>query len=151
VAEGVNTVAREIAQVVPAVVGAGQPVAEGLGAMRAGSDLGSSTQKDPEASIGKIPATIDAETEKLMESLKSLNPNDKHHILQEKHNWWKVVKNPRDWEQVERIIRRVLTEGCEKPHKKVLKKALQIDTNIVEVTYRKFNSGNVKVGNGWVI
>jgi hypothetical protein len=30
-------------------------------------------------------------------ALKKLNANDRHHILQEKHDWWKVVPDPSNW------------------------------------------------------
>ncbi|MHB9941514.1 hypothetical protein CF065_07770 [Clostridium sporogenes] len=78
-------------------------------------------------------------------AISELGSNKIHHILQEHHDWGKLVKDPKDWGQVSKIVSKVLNEGIEGSYKSVYSKTLNMGGNIVEVTYVKFKNGIIKI------
>ena len=87
----------------------------------------------------------------LIKSLDTVNEHKKKHILDEKHDWEKVVENPKDWEDVSKVIKEVIKKGAnEQYQKKGLKKVLEINGHKVVVTYSNKPGEMPKVGNAWV-
>ena len=81
-----------------------------------------------------------------------MTDDKKQHILQDKHNWNKLVPNPKDpnnWGKIAGIIAKVMQDGKEEPHKSVLKKVLKVGGKVVEVTY-KIVKGKVRISDAWV-
>jgi RHS repeat-associated protein len=87
--------------------------------------------------------------EKAIKEMKK-DMNKKNHILQKKHAWNKVVKNPNDWNAVSNVIKKVLSEGKEERYKGVYAKKLKVNGYTVMVTYNKVN-GKIKVSDAWVV
>lgn len=70
----------------------------------------------------------------------------------EKHDWYKVVSDPNNWEQINKVIDKVWRKGVESPYGKydtALKKTLEIKDEIVTITYKLIN-GVYKISDGWV-
>lgn len=91
-----------------------------------------------------------------VDELGDVDSNRVHHILLEKHNWNSLVpgphKDPNRWNKIKEIIRKVLMEGTEMPYGSFArKKVLHYRGKIVEVTYRKFPDGTIKISDGWVV
>ena len=86
----------------------------------------------------------DSETGKneYREALDSLSDNNKHHILQEKHAWDKVVDDPDSWEEVSDVLNQVLEKGAETSYgntKNVFQKIYNINGSDVLVKYLYVN------------
>jgi RHS repeat-associated protein len=85
----------------------------------------------------------------------NINENSQHHILQDKHNWSKLVPDPEDpnnWGKVAAIISTVLSNGTEEKYKTVegvFIKTYEIAGEIVQVAYRVVD-GVVKIADAWV-
>ncbi|MDR0299415.1 MAG: hypothetical protein LBI13_04960, partial [Streptococcaceae bacterium] len=88
--------------------------------------------------------------EALAPEVESIDENGIHHILQSSHNWGKVVEDPNDWNQVSKIVSKVMEEGTEGPYRGVFKKALEVNGKIVEVTYNKMENGEIKISDAWI-
>jgi hypothetical protein len=86
----------------------------------------------------------------LVEEVKKIEPNKIHHILQKKHNWNKVVKNPNDWQEVAMIVNKVMKEGINGTYKGVFRKVLEICGQTVEVIYVKPDGVDIVISNAWV-
>jgi len=76
----------------------------------------------------------------ISKAIDNLDKNKKGHIVQDKHNWDKLIpdpKNPDNWDKIATIISTVLANGVEKVYKNgpAFIKTLDIEGNIVEVTY----------------
>ena len=99
----------------------------------------------------------DVENEELSEdeienAIESINDNDKNHILQDKHNWDKLVPDPKDpnsWHKIATIIYTVLKYGQNEPYKGVRSKAFEIGGEIIQVTY-KYVDGILRISDAWV-
>lgn len=90
---------------------------------------------------------------KYTDALDSLSSNNKHHILQEKHSWNKVVDNPNDWNEVSNVLNQVLEHGTEIPYgntKTVFQKVYNINGSDVLVKYLNVN-GKLTISDAWVI
>lgn len=88
-----------------------------------------------------------------MPEVERLNSNDIHHVLQEHHAWEKLVKDPRDWDAVARLISKTVKEGVEKcinPRDQVFQKSLQIGPEVIVVKYRKLANQTRKIGDSWI-
>ncbi|STC72739.1 Uncharacterised protein [Clostridium botulinum] len=83
-------------------------------------------------------------------AISELGSNKIHHILQDHHDWGKMVKDPKDWSEVSKIVSKVLNEGVEGTYKSVYSKTLNINGNIVEVTYVKLKNGIIKISDAWI-
>ena len=85
----------------------------------------------------------------------NLNGNDKKHILDPKHNWNKMVPDPKDpnnWGKITTIISFVLANGTEENYKgatDVFIKTCQIGQEVIQVTY-KIIDDVVHISNAWV-
>lgn len=90
------------------------------------------------------------------EAVEALGENARRHILSDKHNWSKVVKDARSWDEVSKVISDVLNNGTESIYKStksdtVYKKTLEVSGQSVEVTYIKGAGGEIsKIGTAWV-
>lgn len=84
------------------------------------------------------------------DALKKLmsDPNKIGHILQDHHDWHKLVLD-KSWEGVSEIIEKVMKEGAEETYKTVNKKVLNIGDEIVEVTYKKVGD-KIFISDAWV-
>ncbi len=78
-----------------------------------------------------------------------IDDNKQFHILQEHHAWSRLFENP-DWKKVRQIILKVLQKGKEVPYKTVSKKVLKFEKETIEVIYRKFKSGKIRISDAWV-
>jgi RHS repeat-associated protein len=87
---------------------------------------------------------------KLDDAFKKIDANKISHILQDKHLWSKVVKDPKNWGEVSGVMRKVMEEGTEEAYKGVYKKSLKIGDEIVEVTYNKTDDV-IQISDGWVV
>lgn len=86
-------------------------------------------------------------------ALNSLSDNNKHHILQEKHAWDKVVNDPNSWDEVSDVLNQVLKYGTESPYhdtKNILKKVYNINGSDVLVKYL-YRDGKLIISDAWVI
>ena len=87
------------------------------------------------------------------DAIDSLSDNNKHHILQEKHSWDKVVDDPKSWDEVSDVINQVLEFGIESPYKgttNVFQKVYNIKGSDVLVKYLNVN-GKLTISDAWVI
>ncbi len=63
--------------------------------------------------------------------------------------WGKVVRNPKDWNDVSKVISTVLKKGRESRYKSVRKKIYKIKKKTVVVTFKR--SGEKKyISDAWV-
>lgn len=76
------------------------------------------------------------------------DPNKIAHILQDHHDWHKLVPN-KSWDGVSEIIEKVMKEGTEDVYKTVNKKVLEIGGETVEVTYKKIGD-KIFISDAWV-
>jgi RHS repeat-associated protein len=72
-------------------------------------------------------------------AISRLSPNKVRHILQAKHAWGRVAKDPNDWNAISKIISKTLRYGKESAYKSVRKKSLRYNGKIVEVTFTRIN------------
>ena len=99
-------------------------------------------------SVPKAPVSIKS-------NVNDLNANKKNHILQDKHNWNKLVPNPKgphNWGKIATIISTVLANGTQQKYgneNDVFIKACDIGGKIVEVTY-KIIDGVAHISDAWV-
>ena len=91
------------------------------------------------------------------DNLDELNDNDINHIKNgsknSNHKWEKLVPD-KNWEKMKKIIREVLENGNEKEKNsrhQIFEKTLEIDGHKVQVRYKKFPDGTVKVSDGWIV
>ncbi|MFR0035977.1 MAG: polymorphic toxin type 35 domain-containing protein [Clostridium sp.] len=87
------------------------------------------------------------------DALDSLSDNNKHHILQEKHSWDKVVDDPKSWDKVSDVLNQVLESGTETPYgntKNVFQKVYNIKGSDVLVKYLNVN-GKLTISDAWVM
>ena len=91
------------------------------------------------------------------DNLDELNDNDINHIKNgsknSNHKWEKLVPD-KNWEKMKKIIREVLENGNEKEKNsrhQIFEKTLEIDEHKVQVRYKKFPDGTVKVSDGWIV
>ena len=87
------------------------------------------------------------------DALDSLSDNNKHHILQEKHSWDKVVDDPKSWDKVSDVLNQVLEYGTETPYgntKNVFQKVYNIKGSDVLVKYLNVN-GKLTISDAWVM
>lgn len=90
------------------------------------------------------------------DAINKINNNDRNHILQPKHKWNKLFPNdplndPKLWGKVLTIIRATMMNGKEEPYGSVLKRVATFGPHIVEVTFRKYSNGVIKISNAWVV
>ena len=81
-----------------------------------------------------------------------IDEGKKAHIMLEKHDWYKVVSDPNNWEQISKVIDKVWRKGVESSYGKydtALKKTLEIKDEIVTITY-KLIDGVYRISDGWV-
>ncbi|WP_164995912.1 cell wall-binding repeat-containing protein [Miniphocaeibacter massiliensis] len=74
-------------------------------------------------------------------------------IMHKKHKWHSFYggnNDPSRWEKIKKMMKKVMKEGREFPHKGVRKRLLRIKGRTVEVTFRKYPNGRIDIGNGWV-
>lgn len=86
----------------------------------------------------------------VIHEVSELGPNKINHILQDKHLWSKVVSDPNDWNQVSKVMSKVMEQGVEGPYKDVFSKILDVNGHTVEVTYTKLSNGIIKISDAWV-
>ena len=91
------------------------------------------------------------------DNLDELNDNNINHIKNgsknSNHKWEKLVPD-KNWEKMKKIIREVLENGNEKEKNskhQIFEKTLEIDGHKVQVRYKKFPDGTVKVSDGWIV
>ena len=107
---------------------------------------GAAAIKGGAAFVAKIGASLAPAAPYIIEEGK------KAHIMLEKHDWYKVVSDPNNWEQINKVIDKVWRKGVESPYGKydtALKKTLEIKDEIVTITYKLIN-GVYKISDGWV-
>ena len=76
----------------------------------------------------------------------------KAHIMAEKHDWYKVVTDPNNWNQIKNVMVEVWNKGTIKPYRNsgdVFQKSLQIKDEIVTIIYRAVEDV-YRISNGWV-
>ena len=91
------------------------------------------------------------------DNLDELNDNNINHkkngSKNSNHKWEKLVPD-KNWEKMKKIIREVLENGNEKEKNsrhQIFEKTLEIDGHKVQVRYKKFPDGTVKVSDGWIV
>ena len=91
------------------------------------------------------------------DNLDELNDNDINHIKNgsknSNHKWEKLVPD-KNWEKMKNIIREVLENGNEKEKNsrhQIFENTLEIDGHKVQVRYKKFPDGTIKVSDGWIV
>jgi hypothetical protein len=90
---------------------------------------------------------------KLTESVQNISQNTVTHILQSHHDWGKVVKDPKNWEQVRNVVNEVMKKGVESPIGKtddVFQKVLKVNGEDVLVKYRIMD-GVPRISDSYVI
>ena len=84
----------------------------------------------------------DSRPEEASGAVGNLDANKKNHILQDKHNWNKLVPNPKDpnkWKEVAGIISAVMANGTEEKYKSaenVFIKTYEVGGEVVQVVYK---------------
>jgi RHS repeat-associated protein len=73
------------------------------------------------------------------------------HIMQSHHQWDKVVKNPNNWSQINKVVKDVIGKGTHTPQatEGVFHATKKVGNETVTVTYRIVN-GEIRVSNAWV-
>jgi Zn-dependent oligopeptidase len=114
---------------------------------------GAALLKNGAKALGKLLAKRAAKkaATTIVKEVAELSENKINHILQEHHDWAKVVSNPNSWDEVSKVMSKVMTDGVEGTYKSVNMKALKIGDETVVVTYKKFPDGTVKISDGWVL
>jgi hypothetical protein len=100
----------------------------------------------------KIQSIFDKEAAeaKIIQEVSDLGPNKVNHILKDKHLWGNVVNSANDWNQVSKVMSKVMEQGVEGPYKDVFSKTLDVNGHTVEVTYTKLSNGIIKISDAWV-
>jgi hypothetical protein len=83
----------------------------------------------------------------------SLDKNKIHHILTPKtgsHAWHLVVEDPLNWDQVIRVIEKVIEKGKISPYGIVFQKKLSFKGQMVEVIIAPFSDGSFSIADAWV-
>lgn len=96
----------------------------------------------------------EAGTKYISKEVSELGANKINHILADKHDWGKIVDNPKNWGEVSAVMSKVLRDGAESPYgknKKAFIKVLKIGNEHATVTYIKLPGGKIKVSDGWVV
>lgn len=91
-------------------------------------------------------------TELIERAVTDVGQSQKDHILQDKHGWDKLVPDPKDpnnWDKVAAIIASVLANGDSEIYKGAFQKSMQVGNEVVTVVYQIVD-GVVKLGNAWV-
>ena len=78
-----------------------------------------------------------------------ISQQTQQHIMQPKHEWWRVVADPNSWSEVSNIINTVMTKGAESPYGSALQKSLSVGGEIVVVTYKYVNE-MIRISDAWV-
>ena len=83
--------------------------------------------------------------------ISNISLQTQQHIMQTKHNWDRVVSNPNDWSQINRIVSDVISKGThvQQATEGVFHATLKVGNEMVTVTYRIINDA-VNVSNAWV-
>lgn len=82
-------------------------------------------------------------------NIRSLNGKSKKHILEPKHNWHKVTKNPDEFGSVSKIMMKVIKKGKHSKYKSVNKATMKIQGQTVVVTYKRVGD-KLLISNAWV-
>jgi len=69
--------------------------------------------------------------------------------MQEKHDWGKVVQDPKNWNDVKSVINDVIQKGNYEPYKSVSSKILNVNGYKVRVTYLEDSSG-IRISDAWI-
>jgi len=105
---------------------------------------------NPASSRGDIPSPEEMYRNDRVARVGSKLPPDTGHILHSKHNWNRLVPDPKNnFDKVVAIITYVLTYGKEEPYKSVSQRTMEICGEIVTVTY-KIVDGIIKISDAWV-
>ena len=93
---------------------------------------------------------------RIQDALDKLSPKDKSHILDPSHHWNRLVPNPGDpnnWDKVAAIIIKVMTDGTWQAYGRTQSadsKVLTIGGWLVKVTYKVVN-GSLRIFDTWVV
>ena len=120
------------------VADAGAIIAENVGKDALKSDLEKIAEEKGAAEVAEEDAALEVNN-----AIDSVNDNTVNHIMQEHHDWSKVVEEP-TWENVKPIIQEVMENGEESPEgtPNVFEKRLDIGNESVKV---KYYSGHGKI------
>jgi hypothetical protein len=89
--------------------------------------------------------------EEIITAIEKVEPNRIHHILADKHLWTKVCGNANDWAEIRKILIEVIQKGnIVKVSSEIIKFALNIKNEIVEVTCRYTPNKIFDIVNAWV-
>lgn len=90
-----------------------------------------------------------------LEGVKAIDTNKRNHILQAKHKWSKLVqnpKNPNNWNKIAAAIALALSKGTKAPYNgssKVYINTVKIGNLVVQVTYKVVN-GVKRISDAWI-
>lgn len=107
---------------------------------------------DPVEGEGDSGAAPVLTAEAIKKAVTDVDSNSKHHILQDKHLWNKLVPDPQEpenWDKIAAIISQVLANGKQEPYNNVWKKTLEIGDEVVSVTFNIID-GVVRLSDAWV-
>lgn len=99
----------------------------------------------------KFRVRIDGIDQPLHPSLLKIDSNKINHLLADRHNWYKLVTNPKNPDAVLRLINKVLLEGsCEPIRNDVFLNTLCIGNEIVQVKYVNDIVDGISIGTAWI-
>ncbi|MFB6433774.1 MafB-like protein [Bacillus cereus] len=83
----------------------------------------------------------------VLSSVSKLDANKRNHIMQAKHDWYKVTNN--NWNDVSKVISHVMRYGSESAYGSARKKTLNMNGKTVTVTFKRIN-GDIRISDAWV-
>lgn len=86
---------------------------------------------------------------KISTNIGSFKADKKEYILDPKHKWNTITKNPKDFREVSKIMIKVLKKGKHSPYKSAYQATKKIKGQIVVVTYMR-KGDKFLVSNAWV-
>ena len=108
-----------------------------------GGDVNKAEKANDVKNIGKA-------SKDLLPEVKAITDSKQKHILQDKHDWGKVVKDPKEWNQISEVIDKTLQAGDIGTYKTVQKSTLKINNEVVTVTWKTDERGLRKISDAWV-
>lgn len=89
------------------------------------------------------------DTQQLLQNLERIESNRIHHILQDHHLWASLCAEPKNWECVKDILKKVIENGYESIRDGRPTRILEINGKKAEIVFFRSPNG-IKITNAWV-